>query len=79
MKDAEREADTQAEGEAGSPQGVQCRTQTQFSESGSCLEPKADTQLLDHPGVPITKFLKIWKIEGKNTPNYTILTLNLKN
>ena len=29
MKGTEREAETQAEGEAGSPAGAQCRTQSQ--------------------------------------------------
>ena len=40
MRDRKRETETQAEGEAGSLQG------------GSGPEPKADTQLLSHPGTP---------------------------
>ena len=50
MRDTEREAETQAEGEAGSPwepeAGLNPRT------LGSQPEPKADTQLLSHPGIP---------------------------
>ena len=46
----EREAETPAEGEAGSLQGAQCGTQSGIP--GSCPEPKADTQPLSHPGIP---------------------------
>ena len=46
----EREAETQAEGEAWFLQGTWCGTRSQ--DLGSGLEPKADTQLLSHPGVP---------------------------
>ena len=53
MRHTEREAETQAEGEAGSPQGAQCGTR--FRIPGSCPEPKADAQPLSHPGVPIAK------------------------
>ena len=49
MRDTEREAETQAEGEAGLPKGARCGTQSQIP--GSCPEPKADAQLLSHPGV----------------------------
>ena len=42
MKDTE--AETQAEGEAGSLWGTSCRTR------GSGPEPKADAQPLSHPG-----------------------------
>ena len=42
MRDTHREAETQAEGEAGSVQGLDPRT------LGSRPEPKADTQLLSH-------------------------------
>ena len=45
MRDTEIEAETQAEGEAGSMQGSQ-------------PEPKADAQPLSHPGVPGSTFLK---------------------
>ena len=50
MRDTQREAETQAEGEAGSCRepdvGLDPRT------PGSRPEPKADAQLLSHPGVP---------------------------
>ena len=49
-REREWEAETQAEGEAGSPQGAQCRTQSQTP--GSCPEPKAAAQLLSHPDIP---------------------------
>ena len=48
MTDTEREAETQAEGEAGSLRGAQCR----IPDPGSLPELKADAQLLSHPGVP---------------------------
>ena len=54
MRDTEREAETQAEGEAGSLQGAQCGTRSQ--DLGSRPEPKADAQPLSHPGAPINLF-----------------------
>ena len=56
MIDTEREAETQAEKEAGSPQGSRCGTRSQISGSGP--EPKADAQPLSHPGVPPMKILE---------------------
>ena len=50
MRDTEREAETQAEGEAGSPQGARCGTRS--PDPGSSPELKADAQLLSYPGVP---------------------------
>ena len=50
MRDIERETETQAEGEAGSSQGAQCRTRSRTP--GSRPELKADVQLLSHPGTP---------------------------
>ena len=51
MKDTEREAETQAEGEAGSLQeadvGLDPRT------PGSYPEPKAEAQQLSHAGAPV--------------------------
>ena len=44
MRDTQKEAETQAEGEAGSLQGAQCGTLR------SRPEPKADTQPLCNPG-----------------------------
>ena len=48
MRDTEREAETQAEGEAGREpdEGLDPRT------PGSCPEPKANAQPLSHPGAP---------------------------
>ena len=50
-RDTHRDAETQAEGEAGSLRGARCGTWSQ--DPG----PKADTQPLSHPGVP-------WKIDS---------------
>ena len=44
MRDIEREAETQAEGEAVSMQGAGCGTRSWIL--GSCPEPKADAQPL---------------------------------
>ena len=55
MRDTEREAETQAEGEAGSTQGAGCRTQSQDWVHDRRLT-KADTQLLSHPSVPKNLF-----------------------
>ena len=46
MRDTEREAETQAKGEAGSIPGLDPRT------LGSRPEPTADAQPLSHPRVP---------------------------
>ena len=51
MRDTERGAETQAEGEAGAPWGAQCETPS--GDLGSHPEPKADAQPLSHPGVPL--------------------------
>ena len=53
MRDTQREAETQAEGEGGSPKEPDWNL---IPGLGSCPEPKADTQPLSHPGVPITEF-----------------------
>ena len=45
-----RDTQREAEGEAGSSQGARCGTWC--PDQGSCPKPKADTQLLSHPGVP---------------------------
>ena len=52
MIDTEREAETQAEGEAGFSQGARCGTRSQTP--GSCPEPKADAQPLSPPGALIS-------------------------
>ena len=46
----EREAETQAEGEAGSMQEALCGTDP--GTPGSRPEPKTDAQPLSHPGIP---------------------------
>ena len=54
MRDTETEAETQAEGEAGSPRGLDPRT------PGSRPEPKADSApQLSHPGVPTLEFCNV--------------------
>ena len=50
MRDADREAETQAEGEAGSVQEPDAGLDPWTP--GSRPGPKADTQPLSHPGVP---------------------------
>ena len=52
MKDAEREAETQAEEEAGSPWSREPNVGLSPRTPGSLPEPKADAQPLSHPGVP---------------------------
>ena len=55
MRDTQREAETQTEGEIGSCRepdvGLDPRT------PGSCPEPEGGAQLLSHPGVPREVFL----------------------
>ena len=55
MRDTERDAKTQGEGEAGSLRGAQCRTGSQ--DPGSRSELKVDAQPLSHPGAPRVRFL----------------------
>ena len=50
----EREAETQAEGEAGSLHRAQCETRSW--DLGSRPEPNTDAQPLSHPGAPCLKF-----------------------
>ena len=50
MRDTQREAETQAEGEAGSMQGPHAGLDPRTS--GSCPGLKAGTNLLRHPGIP---------------------------
>ena len=50
MRDTEREAETQVEGEAGSLRGARCRLNPKSLGSHSELE--ADAQPLSHPGIP---------------------------
>ena len=51
MRDSKREAERQAEGEAGFMQGAPCGTGSQTP--GSCTEPKAYSQALSHAGAPV--------------------------
>ena len=50
MRDTEREAETQAEGEAGSLQGANVGLDA--GTPGSCPEPKAGAKPLSHPEIP---------------------------
>ena len=52
MRDMQREAETQAEGEAGSMQGARLDPGT----PGSCPGPKAGAKPLSHPGIPLIIF-----------------------
>ena len=54
IRNTERGKDT--EGEAGSLKGARCGTPS--PDPGSRPEPKADAQLLSHPGVPKILFSK---------------------
>ena len=56
MGDRETEAETEAEGEAGSLWRAQCGSRTQ--DPGSQPEPKADAQMLNHLGAPRAYFFK---------------------
>ena len=57
MRDPQREAETQAEGEAWSLWGPWCRIQSQ--DPGITTWAKGNTQPLSHPGVPNEYILKI--------------------
>ena len=68
MRDTQREAETQAEEEAGCPQGARCRTLSWTL--GSRPELKADAQQLSHPGDPdffIDTDKLILRYTGKDT------------
>ena len=71
MRDTQREAEAQIEGEEGSSQGAQCGTRSLGLRS--CTEPKADAQLLSHPGISVTDFPKItlffYRTKGSVTEN----------
>ena len=80
MRDTEKEAETLAEGEEGSLQGTWCGTRSWIP--GSCPEPKADAQLLSHPGVPKSCFFFFFNWELTVCLDYakhiTILCLSVK-
>ena len=63
----EREAETQAEGEAGSPQGARCGTQSQEDTLGLGPELEADVQLLSHPGAQNVFLKDILQISPRPT------------
>ena len=50
IRDTQREAETQTEGEAGSSQGAQCGTRS--LDPGSRPELKGGAKPLSHPGCP---------------------------
>ena len=54
MRDTEREAETQTEGEVGSMQGAHVGLNPWTT--GSRHQPKADAQPLSHPGVLVIMF-----------------------
>ena len=54
MRDTQREAETQAEGEAGSMQGAPCRTRSQ--DSGIMPWAEGGAKLLSYPGCPNSSF-----------------------
>ena len=56
MRGTEREAETQAEGEAGSPPSKGPDVGLNPGTPGSCPEPKTDVQPLSHPGTPNLSF-----------------------
>ena len=57
LRDTQREAETQVEGEAGSMQGARCGTQSQ--DPVITPWPKADdAQPLSHPGIPKLNILE---------------------
>ena len=62
MRDTERESgrETQAEGEAGSMQGVRCGTQSRVSRIAPWAE--GGTKPLSHPGCPTKFVLKYFKL-----------------
>ena len=74
----EREAETQAEGEAGS---MHREPDAGFDPGspGSCPGPKAGAKLLCHPGIPRLSFYSPelpWHLMIKFYPSFNILTLH---
>ena len=53
MRDTERKAETQSEGEAGSLQGARPDAGLDPRTLGSCPGLKEDAQPLSHPGIPL--------------------------
>ena len=71
MRDTEREAETQAEGEAGSLGGPHVRFNPRTP--GSRPEPKADAEPLSHPGAP-EYFLQQYLFSSSPHRNLVVLT-----
>ena len=67
MRDREREAETQAEGEAGSMQGAQCGTCSQDSRIMPWAEGRHQTAepSRDPSNVTFIHLLSIWKVPGR--------------
>ena len=78
MRDTGREPETQAEGEAVSPQGARCGTRSQIL--GSCPEPKVDAQPLSHPGIlEYVKFSEgFWERRYSYEPRFVYCSSKLK-
>ena len=68
MRDTEREPETQAEGEAGSTQGSQCRTRSQVSRITPRTEGGAIP--LSHQECPSYKVLKIVSLQSMQENYY---------
>ena len=58
MRDTEKEAETQAEGEAGSLWGARGKTQPQTL--GPCRGPQVDTQPLSYPDIPFLASFQVF-------------------
>ena len=57
MRDTEREAETQAEGEVGSLQGAGCETRS-WTRDHNLSQRQVGGQPLSHPGIPKRQFSK---------------------
>ena len=67
MIDIEREAETQAEGEAGSMLGARHRTRSR--DSRMAPGPKAGTKPLSHPGIPYSQYFKLCSVSRRTDFN----------
>ena len=63
MRDTQREAETQAEGEAGSMRGARCRTRSQDPRIMLWAEGRCSTT---EPGIPQVKFPLIMNIDTES-------------
>ena len=69
MRDTQREAETQAEGETGSLREADVRLNPRTL--GSHPEPMADAQSLSHSGAPTKYILNRYRINHSCVPNHT--------